>query len=85
MNTQTEQQLENALIAQLQTLGWEKVTISDEADLVANLKMQLGALVHLRNNKIDLTQLQAVCAATTLQGYTAGVIQNADLAKERLR
>ena len=26
MNTQTEQQLENALIAQLETLGWEKVS-----------------------------------------------------------
>lgn len=41
MNTQTEQQLENALIAQLETLGWEKVSIPDEAALVANLKSQL--------------------------------------------
>ena len=41
MNTQTEQQLENALIAQLETLGWERVTIADEADLVTNLKRQL--------------------------------------------
>ena len=43
MSTQTEQQLEDALIAQLQTLGWDRVTIKDEADLVANLKAQLEA------------------------------------------
>ena len=41
MSTQTEQQLENALIAQLETLGWDRVTIKDEADLVSNLKHQL--------------------------------------------
>ena len=41
MNTQTEQQLENALITQLETLGWDRVTIADEADLVTNLKRQL--------------------------------------------
>ncbi len=41
MNTQTEQQLENALIAQLESLGWDRVTIADEADLVTNLKRQL--------------------------------------------
>ena len=41
MSTQTEQQLENALIAQLETLGWDRVTITDEADLVDNLKHQL--------------------------------------------
>jgi type I restriction enzyme R subunit len=41
MTTQSEQQLENALIDQLQTLGWERVTITDEADLVANLRRQL--------------------------------------------
>ncbi|MDH5723216.1 MAG: type I restriction endonuclease subunit R [Alphaproteobacteria bacterium] len=41
MNTQTEQQLENALIAQLITLGWEKVVISNEDDLLVNLKRQL--------------------------------------------
>ena len=41
MSTQTEQQLENALITQLETLGWERVTIADEAALVTNLKRQL--------------------------------------------
>ena len=41
MSTQSEQQLENALITQLETLGWDRVTIKDEADLVTNLKCQL--------------------------------------------
>lgn len=41
MNTQTEQHLENALIAQLETLGWEKVAITNEDELVDNLKRQL--------------------------------------------
>lgn len=50
MNTQTEQQLENALIAQLETLGWERVTISDETALVTNLKRQLE-----KHNKTSLS------------------------------
>jgi type I restriction enzyme R subunit len=41
MNTQTEQQLENSLISQLENLGWQRVTIKDEAELVTNLKQQL--------------------------------------------
>lgn len=41
MNTQSEQQLENSLIAQLETLGWEKVRIVNEDDLLVNLKRQL--------------------------------------------
>lgn len=53
MNTQTEQQLENALIDQLQALGWERVAIKDEADLIINLKRQLE--VH---NKTLLSELE---------------------------
>ena len=41
MTTQSEQQLENALIDQLQTLGWERVVIPDETALISNLKAQL--------------------------------------------
>ena len=41
MASQTEQQLENELIAQLKTLGWDRVAIPDEDALVANLKNQL--------------------------------------------
>lgn len=43
MSTQSEQQLENALIAQLETLGWDRVTIKDESELITNLKRQLEA------------------------------------------
>ena len=43
MSTQTEQQLEDALIAQLTQMGWGRVTIPDEAALVSNLKTQLEA------------------------------------------
>ncbi len=53
MNTQTEQQLENALIAQLETLGWEKVVIPDEDALVANLKTQLE-----KHNKISISDAE---------------------------
>lgn len=53
MNTQTEQQLENALIAQLETLGWERVTIQGEADLVANFQRQLE--IH---NKTSLSEAE---------------------------
>ncbi len=42
MNTQTEQQLENALVAQLKTLGWEKATIANEEELLGNLKTATG-------------------------------------------
>lgn len=41
MSTQSEQVLENALVAQLETLGFEKVRIDDEPALLANLKRQL--------------------------------------------
>jgi type I restriction enzyme, R subunit len=41
MTTQSEAILENELIQQLNGLGYERVTIQDEASLVANLKKQL--------------------------------------------
>ena len=41
MTTQSEAQLENALIEQLQGLGWERVTITNETELIINLKRQL--------------------------------------------
>lgn len=53
MTTQSEQQLENALIAQLEDLGWDKVTIADEQDLLANLKRQLE-----KHNKLLLSDLE---------------------------
>lgn len=41
MTTQSEQQLENNLIAQLEVLGFTPVTISGNAELESNLKTQL--------------------------------------------
>lgn len=41
MTTQSEKTLEENLVAQLETLGFAKVRIEDEAALVANLKKQL--------------------------------------------
>ena len=50
MATESEQTLENKLIAQLQTLGFEKVHIEDETALIENLKKQLE-----KHNKITLS------------------------------
>ena len=41
MTAQSEAQLENELIAQLERLGFSKVVIRDEAQLLANLKSQI--------------------------------------------
>lgn len=53
MTTQTEQQLENELIAQLGKMGWGRVTIPDELALIANLKMQLE-----KHNKTTLSDAE---------------------------
>lgn len=50
MATESEQALENKLIAQLQTLGFEKVYIEDEVALIKNLKKQIE-----KHNKITLS------------------------------
>jgi type I restriction enzyme R subunit len=50
MTSQPEQILENNLVAQLVKLGYKKVEIKDETDLLANLKLQLE--IH---NKVTLT------------------------------
>ena len=41
MTIQSEQQLENELIAQLKTLGYASITIKDESQLLSNLKTQI--------------------------------------------
>lgn len=41
MNYQSEYQLEQNLLTQLETLGYERVAITDEKDLLSNLKKQL--------------------------------------------
>lgn len=55
MTTQPEQTLENNLVAQLVGLGYKKVEIKDEKDLLANLKQQLEA-----HNKISLSEREFV-------------------------
>lgn len=50
MATQSEQTLENNLITQLETLGFEKVQIDDEAALLVNLKSQLE-----KHNRLQLS------------------------------
>ena len=40
MATQPEKQLEDGLIAQLEKLCWNRVTIKDEFELISNLKLQ---------------------------------------------
>ena len=48
--TQSEQILENNLVKQLTTLGYEQVMIRDESDLLANLKTQLE-----KHNQLSLS------------------------------
>ena len=50
MSPQSEQTLEHNLIAQLETLGFEKVRIDGEDALIANLKRQLE-----KHNKVNLS------------------------------
>lgn len=50
MTSQPEQIIENNLVTQLQRLGYKKVIICDENDLLSNLKSQLE-----KHNKIQLS------------------------------
>ncbi|WP_394749329.1 type I restriction endonuclease subunit R [Spongiimicrobium salis] len=50
MTTQTEQILENNLVAQLESLGYDRAIIKDESDLYSNLKGQLE-----KHNKVALS------------------------------
>ena len=50
MTTQPEQILENNLVAQLERLGYNKVVIRDDNDLLTNLKGQLE-----KHNKVELS------------------------------
>ncbi|MEQ8554386.1 MAG: type I restriction endonuclease subunit R [Cyclobacteriaceae bacterium] len=61
MTTQSEAILEENLVRQLQSLGYEKVTIKDEADLVANLKSQLE-----KHNKRTLSEAEFKQVLNTL-------------------
>ncbi len=51
MSTQSEQQLEEQLVAKCESLGYRPVKIDDEAALLVNLKTQLE-----KHNNITLTK-----------------------------
>ena len=53
MNAESEQTLENNLIAQLENLGFDRVQIADEKELIINLKKQLE-----NHNKTLLSELE---------------------------
>ncbi len=53
MNAQPEQLLENGLIDQLQSLGYESITLKEEADLVQNFKRQIE-----KHNKVELSETE---------------------------
>ena len=61
MTTQSEAILEDNLVRQLQSLGYEKVAIKDEAELVANLKSQLE-----KHNKRNLSEAEFKQVLNTL-------------------
>lgn len=45
MTTQSEQALENSLIKQLQGMKYERVTVRDEKDLLANLRPKSKSII----------------------------------------
>ena len=53
MSTESEQNLEDNLIAQLENLGFDRVQIDDEKDLISNLKKQLE-----KHNNTLLSELE---------------------------
>lgn len=53
MNTQPEQLLENNLIDQLVQLGYERIVLKHETDVVANFKKQIE-----KHNKLSLTETE---------------------------
>ncbi len=57
MSTQSEHELEARLVSQLQSMGYEYVSISNEAELKANLKRQLEALNAISLSKTEFTQV----------------------------
>lgn len=57
MTTQPEQILENNLVAQLQKLGYKKVVIKNESDLLDNLKNQLEIHNKTRISDGDFNQI----------------------------
>lgn len=57
MTTQPEQTLENNLMIQLEQLGYKKVVIKEEQDLLTNLKSQLEKHNKIQLSSNDFTQI----------------------------
>ncbi|RJN31782.1 type I restriction endonuclease subunit R [Nesterenkonia natronophila] len=70
---QSEQQLEDTFIAQLQDQAYERLTITSDADLVANLRSQLEAL-----NKVSFTDAEwERFFKTSVSSATEGIVEKA--------
>ena len=57
MATQSEQELEQQLVSQLKSMGYEYVSISNEEELKANLKKQIEALNNISLSIVEFTQI----------------------------
>ena len=57
MTTQPEQVLENNLITQLVQLGYERVSVTNDAELVANFKVQLERLNEVKLSDHEFKQI----------------------------
>ncbi|MFK5923795.1 MAG: type I restriction endonuclease subunit R [Verrucomicrobiota bacterium] len=77
--TQSEQVLEDGLVAQLVGLGYAKVAVTDEASMLANLKAQLGAF-----NEVELTDGEFTKVLHHLN-KSAGVFSKAKTLRDRMK
>jgi len=77
MGTQSEYALEEALLAQLESLEYQRVQIDSEAGMLANLKRQL----EVHNGNISLTQGEFARVLNKLN--TGGVTERAQVLRDR--
>lgn len=79
MTTQSEQILEDDLVAQLTAMGYAKVDVTDEASMLANLKAQLEAF-----NSLKMTAGEFNKVLNHL-GKSAGVFAKAKILRDRMK
>ncbi|MDB4537418.1 type I restriction endonuclease subunit R [Akkermansiaceae bacterium] len=77
--TQSEQVLEDGMVAQLVGQGYTKVAVTDEASMLANLKAQLGVF-----NGVDLTDGEFTKVLHHLN-KTSGVFAKAHTLRDRMK
>ena len=78
VHTQSEQQLESALITQLEGLGYTAVNIRNEEELLANLKIQLE--IH---NKIQLSDFEFKRVLNHL--IKSGIFERAEVLRDKMQ